>query len=138
MPNSHSFRAAMRKIAADAVDKVFPYLPGDWEDALVTSVMRQWATYDNHAVLMAPEESCYLLFSRRKNGYDLTINRVPGDSLQPFCRDWQIDLEQIPEIVQQLNICQSAPVRSRQGKSLRFAVDPKERTLRIEELSESL
>jgi hypothetical protein len=125
----------MRKIATDAVEKVFGYLLTEEEDELVTSVVRQWITCDGHAVLMKEEERFYLIFGQKDDGFTLTINHVEGDVLGRFLRDWHIDPDETPEIVHRLNLCQSAEVTNRQGLPLRFSTDPKSRTIRIDDLS---
>ena len=133
MPNKPSKSAAMRKIASDAVERYFPDRSPSEEDALVTSVVRQWITYDGHAYLMKEAECCYLVFQQTVDGYGLTVSQVAGDALHPFLRDWRIDPELSLEIMHSLNIRQSAEVTNLNGLALRFSVDPKERSIRIED-----
>jgi hypothetical protein len=101
----------------------------------VTSVVRQWLTYDGHAALLKETGRFYLVIRRQGEGYGLDINNVKGDVLGPFLRDWQIDLEQAPEILHRLNLCQSAEVNNRRGQVLRFSIDPRTRTLSLEDPS---
>jgi hypothetical protein len=49
-------------------------------------------------------------------------------------RDWQIDSEELPDIIDQLNRGQSAEAMNREGVPLRLWVNPKERTTGAEEL----
>jgi hypothetical protein len=48
--------------------------------------------------------------------------------------DWKIDSEQIPEIIEQLNLGQGAEVLNTEGIPLRLWVNPKERSKGIEPL----
>ncbi len=136
MPAKYPQAAAMRKIATDAVDKVFGgQLLEEEEGELVTSVVRQWLTYDGHASLLKETARYYLVFCRQGEGYGLGINEVKGDVLGRFLRDWQIDLDQASEILHRLNLSQSAEVSNRRGQVLRFSHDPKTRTLRLDDPS---
>jgi hypothetical protein len=134
MPMKSPQAAIMRKIAADAVEKVFgDLLPEEEEGELVTSVVRQWLTYDGHAALLKETESYYLVFRQQREGYGLTVDQVEGEVLHPFLRDWQIDGDQVHEILHRLNIGQSAEVANRSGKVLRFSMDPKERSILLDD-----
>jgi hypothetical protein len=122
----------MRKIASDAVEKIFGELLLEEEAGeLVTAVVRQWRTYDGHAALLKETERYYLIFRQQAEGYGVTTDRLEGDALASFLRDWQIDVDQTPEILHCLNIAQSAEVTNRRGKVLRFSMDPKERMIRL-------
>jgi hypothetical protein len=136
MPMKSPQAAIMRKIAADAVEKVFgDLLLEEKEGELVTSVVRQWLTYDGHAALLKETARYYLVFRQQGEGYGLSVNQVKGEVLRPFLRDWQIDEDQVPEILHRLNIGQSAEVTNLRGKVLRFSMDPKERSIRLDDPS---
>jgi hypothetical protein len=128
-------QAVMRKIASDAVEKVFRDLAPEEEEELVTSVLRQWLTFDGHAVLLEEKARFYLILQENAESYGLTTHQVPGEPLWPFLRDWQIDLDLLPEMLHDLNVCQSVEVTNLKGAALRVSVDPKGRTIQLEDLS---
>src|SRR5262245_36711449 len=115
-------QSVMRKIAADAVEKVFRDLAPEAEAELVTSVVRQWLTFDRHAVLLEDKEPFYLRIQESGDGYGLTSHQVSGEPLWPFMRDWQIDLDLLPEMLHGLNVCQSVQVTNLKGVALRVSV----------------
>lgn len=134
MPNKPTKSAVLRAIASDGVEKCLPDLTPEEKDGLITSVVRQWITHEGHAFLMNEEaERCYLVLRQTADGYEMTVNEVDGDALNPFLCDWQIDRELIPEIVHDLNLRQSAEVTNRNGLALRFSVNPQKRSISIEQ-----
>jgi hypothetical protein len=70
-------QAVMRKIASDAVEKVFRDLAPEEEEELVTSVLRQWLTFDGHAVLLEEKARFYLILQENAESYGLTTHQVP-------------------------------------------------------------
>jgi hypothetical protein len=125
----------MRKLALDAVEKIFPLLTPDEEEALVSSVVSQWITYDGHAVLLKQEGRYFLGLRREEDLLIMNIQHDPGPVLHPaLLRDWWIDIDQVPEIVQSLNVHQIAKVTNRHGVPLRVSVNPKERSIWIDDL----
>ncbi len=138
MPMKSPQAAIVRKIATNAVQKVFGELLPEQEEAeLVTSVVRQWLTHEGHAVLRKETNAFYLTLRQQGAGYEMTLDQVPGDVLDRFLVDWQIDREHVPEILHRLNVGQSAEVTNRKGRLLRFSVNPKERTTSIEDTGPS-
>jgi hypothetical protein len=120
---------ALRSIADQEIEQIVAQLGlpdadrGDW----VTSVVRQWLTYDGSAYLFPDEDHQGVLFLRRTplGQFHVEVVAAKAGFIKEACRDWQIDPDQIPEIVEQINRGQSAEVENRDGEAVRFWVDPK-------------
>jgi hypothetical protein len=66
--------------------------------------VRQWLTFGGHAALLDETAQFYLVLQETADGYGLTMDRVPGEPRWPFLRDWQIDLDLLPELLHGLNV----------------------------------
>lgn len=128
-------QAVIRKIAADAADKVFDNLTDAEADLLATSVLRQWISNGGDAVLTNGNANFYLHLREDQGGYSLGVEKVDGGSLAGFYRDWNINADTLPEVLHSLNIRQSADVISQNGLSLRFSINAMTRTTSIEDLT---
>jgi hypothetical protein len=121
--------ATLRHIAEQEVEKIALQLglPETDHPDWVTSVVRQWLTYDGSAYLFPDEDRQGVLFLKRTplGQYRVELVAAKAGFIQAACRDWHIDAEEIPEIVEQLNRGQSAEVANRDGEAVRFWVDPK-------------
>ena len=116
---------ALRSIADQEIEQIVAQLGlpdadrGDW----VTSVVRQWLTYDGSAYLFPDEDHQGVLFLKRTplGQFHVEVVAAKAGFIKEACRDWQIDPDQIPEIVEQLNRGQSAEVENRDGEAVRFS-----------------
>jgi len=130
----------LRKIACDALDKVFQ---GDLSDEtraeLATALVRQWITRNGHAALLTEQDQFWYQVSPLPDGgANLNRNHVPGSRVYNFMRDWQFEPDQVPDIIHNLNVRQTAEITNRRGERLRMWVIPEERTFRIERLPETV
>ncbi len=120
----------IRQVAQDEA------IPEDDQRDLVTSLVRQWVTYDGHATLFAGEHQLFFHLGSTPLG-KLRIIPEPG---VPFwfsqvIRDWKIDPEHLDDIIDQLNRGQSAEVVNGEGIPLRLWVDPLKKGHGIEPLA---
>lgn len=130
---------ALRQLADDLFRRVaggdeFP--EGERAD-LVTSLVRQWITYDGHATLFLGDRQVYLVLGRTPLGNPCVVPE-PGLSgwVRELTEDWKVDPDDIPDILDQLNRGQSAEAVNADGIPLRLWVDPGERGRGVEPLVE--
>jgi len=109
---------------------------GTAEADLVTSLVRQFRTYEGHAALFTDDvRSWFSLSFPSKDGVQLDCSDTPENAVRAFAEDWQIDPDQFTEIITDLNLKQSAEFVNRSGRRLRLWVDPKERRLSIDQIA---
>lgn len=128
---------ALRQLAEELFERVagddeFP--EGERAD-FVTSLVRQWITYDGHATLFLGNRQVYLVLSRTPLGKPVV---VPEPGLHGWTRqltqDWKIDPDYLPDLLDQLNRGQSAEAVNGDGIPLRLWVNPQERGRGVEPL----
>jgi hypothetical protein len=125
-------------MAQDLTRKIFRRrLAPDIERDLVTSLVRQWISYDLHAALFTAHDRFWFTLSKQPHGItNVEVNHVAQPPLEGFIEDWDINPDLAPEIIHRLNVCQSAEFKNRYGERLRLRVDPKERSLQIEPVAD--
>lgn len=129
----------LRKLAEDTVDR----LADDFEiytserAELVTSLVRQWVTYDGRAALFlrGPHLS-YLDVGQTPLGNPLANRTLASTNwFERVAEDWNVELEAFGDAFEQLNRGQSAEVVTRDGVPLRLSVNPAERRCAVEPLA---
>ncbi len=129
----------MQQIASDLIARAFPWgLSSSERTELITSLVRQWRTYQGHAALFT--DQCRYWFEltfKSKGKVDVGVGENPGHPLQLFLEDWDVDPDQSPEIIERLNVTQNAEFANRAGTRLRMWIDPKERRLSIEPVTDA-
>jgi len=105
---------------------------------LVTSLVRQLATYHGRAVLFLGEQATCVNLGYTPLG-NPSIEPAPGPKhwLSEQIRGRNIDSDQVADIIDQLNRGQSAEVTTLDGAECRFWVDPGEGTCGVEVLEPS-
>jgi hypothetical protein len=129
LTRGHKNSVALRRIAEQEIEKIVAQLglpDADYRD-WVTSVVRQWLTYDGSAYLFPDEDHQGVLFLKRTplGQFHVEVVAAKAGFIKEASRDWRIDPDLIPEIVEQLNRGQSAEVENEDGEAVRFWVDPK-------------
>ncbi len=127
----------LRQLAEDSINKLADDydLPEHKLPDLVTSLVRQWVTYHDKATLFLEEDELYLRLGKTPLGKLSVIEEpVLCGWMGRIIRDWEIDPEEVPEIIEQLNRGQSAEVTNAQGIPLRLWVNPEERGRGVEPL----
>jgi len=105
------------------------------KDDFVTSMVRQWITYDGNATWFFGEDQIYFVHRHTPLGKPLlaTERRQPG-WFTDLRHNRKIDAEGFPGIIEQLNRGQSAEVTNTEGVPLRLWVNPKEKSSGVESL----
>jgi len=102
---------------------------------LVTSLVRQWITYNGNATLILGEQQVYLVLGRTPlGGYRVTPEPGLLGWVGELTRDWKVRPDDLPDAIDQLNLGQSAEVVNGDGVPLRLWVDPRERGRGVEPL----
>src|SRR5262245_54687625 len=92
-------------------------------DDFVTSLVRQWITNDGIATWFVGEEQLYFTHRHTPLGKPLlSTERVQPGWFAELQRDWHIDPEEFPDIIEQLNRGQSAETTNTEGVPLRLWV----------------
>jgi len=137
MSNRKFNSRALRQLAEELVQKFADDepIPETEREDFVTSLVRQWITYDGNATFFVGDQQAYLVLSTTPLGQPCIVPEpaLPG-WLNRLQEDWKIDCEQIPEILEQLNLGQGAEVVNTEGIPLRLWVNPKERSKGVEPL----
>jgi hypothetical protein len=99
----------------------------------VTSLVRQWITYDGHATFFLGDRQVDLNLRRTPLGRPV-VAPEPGFSgwSRSLTQDWKIDPDDLPAIFDQLNVGQSAEVVNCDGIPLRLWVNPQKRGRGVE------
>ena len=129
--NSRALRQLAEQILREIAEDY--ELADEERDGLVTSLVRQWITYDGNAALFLGEQQVYLALGRTPLGKPCIIPAPGlGGWTKQLTQDWKIDPNDLDEIFEQLNRGQSAEVINRDGLPLRLWVNPKERGRGVE------
>ncbi len=117
----------LRKLAEHVVSQIAPderFSERERAD-LVTSLMRQWVTYDCHAAIFSGVQLWFYNVGHTPLG-NPSVTPEPGPKywLSEEIKGRAIDPDIVSDIVEQLNRQQSAEVTDRHGRPLRFWVTP--------------
>jgi hypothetical protein len=127
----------LRKIAENVLAKYLGSLDTAVKDVLATSLVRQWITNDGHAGFVTPTRQFWFQLVPKGDGFEVGFSPAEGDWGRRLPADWAVDKEEIPALLHRLNLCQSVLCRNAEGRTIRLRVEPKERTVRCEEVTEA-
>ena len=129
----------LRQIAEGVVDRIAVEvdLPDSERGDFVTSLVRQWITYDGNATFFVDEtRQFYLALGTTPLGKPRVMPEpVPPGWSDTLYGDWKIRPDDMPEIIDHLNLGQGAEVVNADGLPLRLWVNPKERSQGVEALA---
>jgi hypothetical protein len=128
---------ALRRIAEAVADRISGDgdLPDILRPDLTTSLVRQWITYDRHATLFVGDRQIYFsLAITPSGGYEVNPQMGTTGWLDGVKEDWKINPDCLADIVEQLNLGQSAETTNMDGIPVRLWVNPKERSRGVEPL----
>jgi hypothetical protein len=99
--------------------------PADLQD-YVTSIVRQWLTYEAHATLFTREGQLYLTVAPGRPG-QLDVGRRQANThwADSLVEDWKVPREDLLDTFRQLNLAQSAEVVNADGQRLWLSVNPR-------------
>lgn len=128
---------ALRRLAEELFERVAggdEFAPSERAD-FVTSLVRQWITYDGHATLLVGDRQLYLDLGRTPLGRPVVVPEPGlGGWTRQLIHDWKIDPDDLPALFDQLNVGQSAEAVNGDGVPLRLWVNPQERGRGVEPL----
>jgi hypothetical protein len=133
MPRQKIDSRALRQLAQHVLQQTSGFERPD----LVTSLVRQWITYDGKATLFVDQQQLDLpLVTTTPDKPSIRSAQVPNLSawIRGLQEDWKIDPDELPDVFEQLNLGQSAEVVNRDGIGLRLWVNPREKSKGVEEL----
>ena len=124
-----------RKVAESVVKQHFGDLDAKVRNALATSLVRQWLTNDGHAGFVTTTHRHWIrLVPQEDGGVKVGSQKVAGSWGAVLSQDWHLEEDKIPEFLHQLNLCQSAQCRNKDGRTISLRIEPKARTIRCQEL----
>lgn len=127
--------AVLRRVAEHELEAVYPGLPPDRREELVTSVVRQWLTHDGHAGILGFYMNHWLTLDRAGGRLGVVREKVAG-SLWVFLGPWHIGEDQLPDILRALNLGQTAVFTNKRGVRLRVRVEPRGKEVVVGEAPE--
>ena len=131
----------LRRVAEELVGRLTDEFDIDEarRDELVTSLVRQWVTYDGHA--------CFFLDADRQVYLDLRRTPLGEPYVAPewvnagwtewLARDWKVEVEDLTQVLDDLNRGQAGELVTSDGVVLRIFVDPKDRKRGVEAVDEA-
>jgi len=128
---------AFRRIAKQTIQEIAEgaTLPID-QNELATSLVRQWITYDGHAMLLIGDEQFQInLTPKPEGGYCVGKFARPNKWAKLLPQDWKIESDNLSEIFDQLNRGQSVEVTNSEGLPLRIWANPQEGGMGVEPLA---
>ena len=131
-PNKHY---PLRKVAESELAKHFGGLDAAVRKELAVSLVRQWVTNDGHAGFVTPTRQFWFTMVPKGDGVEVGFSPFEGSWGRVLTEDWHIDEGEVPGLLHQLNLCQSVLCQNADGRTIRLRIEPKERTVRCEEVS---
>lgn len=137
MSKSKGHSRALRQLAEEVMGQLaeeFDLPDGERQD-FVTSLVRQWISYDGHATFFIAGHQVDFPLRYTPLGKPCCLPvPVLTDWTPVLTGDWKISPDELPEIYEQLNRGQSTEVTNRDGIPLRLSINPKEQRQRVEPL----
>jgi hypothetical protein len=136
---THSSRE-LRRLAAEFLDQVADEIDllESERESLVTSLVRQWITYEGNASLILDGHEFSAVVSYSPLGKTKVSISRGVNWLRRLREDWNLDEETASDAIDQLNHGQSAEVTSSDGLPLRMWINPREQTGGIEPLTKEI
>jgi hypothetical protein len=132
---SNRKRYPHRKVAESVLAEHFSDLDVGVRNALATSLVRQWLTNDGCAGFVTTSHRYWIqLVPKEDGGVQVGVRKFKGSWGAVLSQDWHLEEDKIPAFLHQLNLCQSAQCRNKDGRSISIRIEPKARTIRCQEL----
>src|SRR5947209_19936988 len=116
MTHDHPRTRFLRQVAAWILaQEPLNRLTNPCRDDLITSLVRQWLTYQRQATLVSREEQYYVILIEDRNEIQgVNVEPFPASAWWEGCmRDWHFDQDQLEDALCQLNMGQSAELENR-------------------------
>jgi hypothetical protein len=122
----------LRKIAEDQLGECFNDLDSTTKNDLAISLVRQWITHEGNAVIVACEHHFWFRMKRMADGRSHVTRDIEAGTFIEQIRRSQVIEEEIPNVLHDLNVCQSVRCYSADGQALQLKVDPARRRFYID------
>ncbi len=125
----------LRTIAQTQLNNIFPNQDPTVHRELVTSVVRQWTTYNGNAGVFTVAMHYWLNVLHIEGKVHAGIEPVAG-SLRNLLGTWRVIEEDLPRILHDLSVAQTAEFETADGITVRVRTNPLDHTFRCEEVRE--
>jgi hypothetical protein len=115
---------ALRKIAEHELDQCFHGLSPLTRDELVTSLVRQWIGNDGNAVIVTRDFHFWFRMKKLDDGQTQVVRDREPQTFVDHMRKSRVIEEQIPDLLHELSVRQSAECVTDYGQKIRLRVDP--------------
>ena len=116
----------LRNIASQMIDEILPGLAPDRRRDYVTAITRQWITNECHAGVFTVAANYWLILEERE-GQILALRDVVVSDLPQNLLDLGIARTELPDLLHQLTLAQSATITNEVGVTVKVRAIPKER-----------
>ena len=122
----------LRMIAERELDACFHDLAPITRDELATSLVRQWISNDGAAVIVTRDYHFWFRLTRLEDGMTRVVRDIQAGTLSEHLRHSRVIEDEIPGLLHDLSVCQSARCYTDDGELLQLRVDPAKATFHIE------
>lgn len=136
MGSSPSKSFELRQVAQKVLQELNqnPSLASLNREGLETSLVRQWLTYQGTAALHLGHDLYFLsLVFSPLGAYSVQTQANRDSWIKALREDWKVREEDLPAMIDRLNVGQSAEVVNQAGVRIRWWVNPREKTSGVEE-----
>lgn len=123
---------ALRKIAEHELSCCFHGLSATACDELATSLVRQWIGNDGNAVIVTRDFQFWFRIKKLDNGQMHVVRDVQPQTFVDQIRKSRVIEDQIPSLLHELNLRQSADAATDYGEKVRLRVEPANSTFFVE------
>lgn len=127
----------LRRIAEHELAQSFCDLAPMKKDELATSLVRQWATHAGEAVILTSEHEIWFHLQRLEGGGTKVVRDVRPANFVKHLRRSRVVEEEIPALLDALNVRQSVQCYTEDGELLHLRVNPAEKKYYIELVPDS-
>ncbi len=121
----------LRTAAEQSLARTFCDLTPSKLDELAVSMVRQWTSCNGTAVVMTPTHDLWFTMKREPGrSIDVRLGITPSTPVERM-RESRIAEEDIPAVLDELNIRQTARCHADYGQALLLRVDPAQRSFHI-------
>jgi hypothetical protein len=115
---------ALRKIAEHELDQCFHGLAPATRDELATSLVRQWIGNDGNAVIVTRQFHLWFRMTKIGGGKTQVVRDPQPQTFVDDMRKSRVVEEQIPGLLHELSVRQSAECVTDYGQKIRLRVEP--------------
>jgi hypothetical protein len=125
----------LRHIARYEIAQLFPGIAPDALEEYVTSVVRQWITNDLRAGVFTVAVNYWMHLVEMGEQVHAGLEVCPS-SMRQTLAPWLVLESDLPRIIHELTLAQSATFVNADGVTVRVSAHPKEHSFRFEEVKD--